>query len=88
MNELNPLSLFTFSAPSGDTEIVAGRYQITIKAGKFQVNGEVLKTDDIKEGDFIKLNPRSREVEINGRSVGKVPTPKAPDAGDKSAKPK
>jgi hypothetical protein len=82
VNDVNRKSVLSFSIASGNSRIVFGPDQIFVNQGKFFLNDVELVNAVVKDGDFIKLNPRTREVEINGRSAGKVKSPESKGAGN------
>lgn len=79
--DVNRSSAVAFTASTNNMEILLGQDSIAIKDGKLRYSSNELSGATIKAGDFIKLNPRTGKVEINGRDVGTfiLSTPKKED---------
>jgi hypothetical protein len=88
MNDVNRTTEVSFSVPSGSSQFVFGSEKIAVKEGKLLVNDVEIEKETVKLGDFVKLYPRTRRLEINGKNVGKAAIPKKVEVSKNEEPPK
>jgi hypothetical protein len=74
-DDVTRFSVLSFTAQTGNSEMVLGSDKLEIRDQRLIINGTTMTNVTVEAGDFIKITPRTRDLEINGKPAGSLPHP-------------